>query len=75
MVMSEEMPELPWLVLFPLWNPIPRSQVWSPVLRSQDKNLWNRPGPKASVAMSLNQPVPWPHILKNTHLTIYPIAS
>ena len=74
-VMSEETLNCRGLFLFPLWNPIPRSQVRSPVLRSQDKNLWTWPGPIATVAMSLNQPVPWPHILKNTHLTIYPIAS
>ena len=39
-----------WLTL---WSPIPRSQVWIPISRSQHKSLWNRPSPIVTVAMSL----------------------
>ena len=35
-----------------MWSPTPRSQVWSPVQSSQDKNLWTWPSPIATVAMS-----------------------
>ena len=30
-----------------MWSPISSSQVWSPVPRPQDKNLWNWPSPIA----------------------------